>query len=109
MTAQQARRVRAEARWIGYGMLFLTWLTLTAGSLGASIAIEGWMITVATVVGGGLILWGSLKTKVERLEEDRKADRVEIEKRLSREVFTQFYDDLISRLNRIEENQERRK
>lgn len=100
MTAHQARRVRAEARWTGYGVLFLTWLALTAGSLGAAIAIEGWMVTVATVVGGGLILWGSFKTKVERLEQ-------EVEKRLSREVFTQFHGDLVARLDRIEEKQDR--
>ena len=108
MTAPQARRARAEARWLGYALLTLTWLALSAASLGAEIQIEGWMVTVATVVGGGLILWGSMKTRVERLEEDRKADRAEIEKRLSREVFTQFYDDLVDRLERIEKKQDQK-
>lgn len=102
MTAHQARRVRTEARWIGYGLWFLTWACLTAGSLGAAIEIEGWMVTAATVVGGGLILWGSMKTRVERLEEDRRNDRLEIEKRLSQSVFVQFQGDLTDRLDRIE-------
>lgn len=100
MTVRQAQRLRAEARWTGAAVLVTAWFALTAASLGAAIAIEGWMVTVATVVGGGLILWGSFKTKVERLEQ-------EVEKRLSREVFTQFHGDLVARLDRIEEKQDR--
>lgn len=106
MTAHRAKVLRRDARWLGAVLLFLSWMTLSAATLGAAIEVEGWMLTVATIAGGGLIIWGSFKTRVEKLEEAQKADRVhqdrEVEKRLSTAVFTQFQGDLTDRLERIE-------
>lgn len=102
MTATRARRLRTEARWVGYGAIVLSWLTLTAATMGIEIPLDGVPVFVVTVIGTGLILWGSFKTKVEKLEEGQRSNQEEIEKRLSRDVFIQFHGDLTDRLERIE-------
>lgn len=102
MTAPQARKLRTEARFLGYSAIVASWLLLTAATLGVEIPLDGVPVFVVTVIGTGLILWGSFKTKVEKLEEGQRSNQEEIEKRLSREVFIQFHGDLTDRLERIE-------
>ncbi|MBK8006757.1 MAG: hypothetical protein IPK12_23495 [Gemmatimonadetes bacterium] len=106
MTAHRAQELRRDARWVGGGLILFAWLVLTAASAGAAIDVPGWLIALLSASGTGLVLWGSFKTRVEKLEEARREDRAyqdrEMEKRLSTAVFTQFQGDLTDRLERIE-------
>ena len=95
MTAAQSRSTRHRARLGGGLLIVFVWLCLTA-AWATDAVFDGTILEVAGVLGAGLILWGSVKTKVERLEN-------EVEKRLTRDVFVQFHQDLTYRLGRIED------
>ncbi len=94
MTAQRVRVLKQESRWIGGGLLFLAWLSLTGAT--GDITIPVWASGLLGAAGTGAIVWGSTKAKVDRLEADMK-------ERVSVAVFTQFKDDLNGRLDRIQD------
>ena len=84
MASQAMHRWKRVARVAGAVLMGLA-LTAAAGELPA------YVMEAAFAVGAGLIIWGSLKAKVEQLEKD-------IERKVNLDVYTQAFE----RLDRLE-------
>lgn len=68
MSQAQRARWRQHIRW---GGAILMWLSLTA----AVGDLPQWASEAAFAIGAGLVVWGSIKSRVDRLESDMR-DRV---------------------------------
>lgn len=101
MSRGALHRVRRGAFWTGSVALLFSWLLLT-GALAEQITLPGWAQGVIGALAAGLVVWGSLRSKVDRNESDIKDLRVGIEQRITSEMFTQAHDHLNGRLDRIE-------
>lgn len=98
MTAAQVFQWRTYARLTGGVLLFMSWFLIT-GAVG-EIDVPGWTTGLVGAFSTGLIIWGSLRTKVEKLEK-------EVEARVTKDVFALHVSGTVSRLDRIEQGNDR--
>lgn len=93
MTATQLFHWRHHARWAGISILASLWLLVT-GAIG-DIVLPTWMAGAGGALATGLVVWGSVKTKVERLES-------EVQRRVTTELFAMHVQNHTERFDRIE-------
>lgn len=105
MTARQMFRYRHHARFAGITLIVGLWLMLT-GALG-EIVMPAWATGMVGAIGTGLVVWGSTKTRIEKLEQKAAELNAAIGERITREVFTQHVHAHVERLDRIEKGNDR--
>lgn len=98
MTAQRLSLWRHHARWTGITVLTGLWVILT-GAIG-DIVLPTWMAGAGGALATGLVVWGSVKTKVEKLEG-------EMQRRVTTELFAMHVRTHTERFDRIEDKLDR--
>lgn len=93
------RRLKRRARAAGYCLVLFAWAMLT-GALGD---LPNWGPELVVIIGGGLIIWGSSKTKLDVLERAHTDFKVELEKRASKEMLTVHMEHINGRFDRLED------
>jgi hypothetical protein len=96
--------LRTRARLTGSWMLGLIglWIGLSGAMPQSELpTVPVWVYMLGSSVATGLVVWGSTKTRVDRLEVDMK-DRV------TKELYESQQDDILRRLESIDTKLERR-
>lgn len=86
---------RTGARLVGAAVIIASW-ALTTGAQGTAEVAKSpeWLRQAMWAVGAALVVWGSQRTKVERIE-------IEMDKRVSKDVFEATILRIDEKLDRI--------